>query len=359
MTNKIALITDTHWGVRNDSLAFLDNNKKFLEEIFFPMIDRLKIKTIVHLGDMLDRRKYVNFVTASRLRKDFIDPIVRRGIFLHHVAGNHDVYFKTTNEVNSVTELYHSVPSDSMKTYLRPEEVSFYGMKTLLVPWICPDNFNESEKALRNSQARFCMGHLEVSGFKMYRDSLESTGGLERSSLKRFDRVLSGHFHHSSEIGNVKYLGAHAEFTWSEYGDPRGFHVMDTQTGSLTFFENPFKMFKKVIYDDRDKSLEETLSSTSDTDGSVVKIIVKSKDNPLWFDTFVSKIEETNPVKILVVNDHLHADVDNNVDVSEAEDTITIIRKYLKSNNLELDRVDEIEQTMIDLYEEALSIEDE
>ena len=79
----------------------------------------------------------------------------------------------------------------------------------------------------------------------------------------------------------------------------------------------------------------------------------------MWFDTFVSKIEETNPVKILVVNDHLHADVDNNVDVSEAEDTITIIRKYLKSNNLELDRVDEIEQTMIDLYEEALSIEDE
>ena len=35
---KIALITDTHWGVRNDNVSFHDNSKKFLDDVFFPTL---------------------------------------------------------------------------------------------------------------------------------------------------------------------------------------------------------------------------------------------------------------------------------------------------------------------------------
>ena len=76
---KIALITDTHWGVRNDQLAFLDNNKKFLDDIFFPYLDSHSIDTVIHLGDLVDRRKYLNINTAKRLRDDFIGPLHARG----------------------------------------------------------------------------------------------------------------------------------------------------------------------------------------------------------------------------------------------------------------------------------------
>ena len=50
---KIALLNDTHFGARNDSLPFNDYFYKFWEEIFFPLIDKKGIDTIIHLGDTM------------------------------------------------------------------------------------------------------------------------------------------------------------------------------------------------------------------------------------------------------------------------------------------------------------------
>ena len=95
---KLVLITDTHWGVRGDNVAFLDNNKKFLDEVFFPYVDGNNISTVIHLGDLVDRRKYININTARRLRVDFLDKLKLRNLEIHLIAGNHDTYFKNTND---------------------------------------------------------------------------------------------------------------------------------------------------------------------------------------------------------------------------------------------------------------------
>ena len=105
---KIALLNDTHFGVRNDSEAFRKYQLKFYNEIFFPYMEENKIKTLVHLGDVVDRRKFINFQTASVFRKQFWDRLYEDQIDTHIIIGNHDTYFKNTNDVNAIENLYTS-----------------------------------------------------------------------------------------------------------------------------------------------------------------------------------------------------------------------------------------------------------
>ena len=70
---KIALVTDTHFGARNDNQNFSDYFYQFYDEVFFPKLIEENITTVVHLGDVMDRRKFVSYKTATDFRKKFLD----------------------------------------------------------------------------------------------------------------------------------------------------------------------------------------------------------------------------------------------------------------------------------------------
>jgi DNA repair exonuclease SbcCD nuclease subunit len=353
---KIAIITDTHWGVRNDHTAFMDNSKKFLDNVFFPRIEKDGIDTVLHLGDLVDRRKYINFNTARRLREDFLQPLTDRGLEVKMVAGNHDTYYKNTNEINALREIADHYPY--IKIFDKaPELVTFDNLPILLIPWICDENRKESFERIQSSGAPIAAGHLEISGFEMYRGSLVSHGD-DRSLFDRYDMVLSGHYHHRSSDGTVFYLGSHGEFTWSDYDDPRGFHILDTETRELTFIENPYRMFDKVWYDDVTPGKEPEGIDVSTLSGKIIKVIVTNKTNPYKFDMFINSIEKANPIDMQIVDDHLNLNIENDDDIiNEAESTINIFKSYIESMDVQnLDKT-KLEKTITELYNEALTIE--
>jgi 3',5'-cyclic AMP phosphodiesterase CpdA len=354
---KIALITDTHWGVRNDQIAFLDNNKKFLDDIFFPYLNTHSIDTIIHLGDLVDRRKYLNINTAKRLRTDFLDPIRNRNLDFHILVGNHDTYFKNTNSVNVLQELLVDKYPD-FKTYDEyAKVVEFDGTKIMMLPWICDENRDIVLQQIGSTNAQICMGHLELAGFEMYRGSPVSHGD-DRGLFGRFDMVLSGHYHHRSSSGNIFYLGSHAEFTWSDYDDPKGFHILDTETRELAFIENPYRMFRKLWYNDKNSTTEELLNRDwTKYSGAYVKLIVSNKDNPMNFDLFTTKLYEAAPLEVTIVEDHRNMDTISEADlVDEAQDTLTILSSYIKTIESNVDNND-LDKLMRSLYTEALNME--
>ena len=353
---KIALIADTHWGVRNDNIAFMDNSKKFLDEVFFPYLDNNDVRTVVHLGDLVDRRKYINMQTATRLRIDFLDKLANRGLDVHMIAGNHDTYFKNTNSINALHELVVGKYNFTIYDQL-PKEVEFDSATVLMLPWICDENRQLCLDKIRSTPAQIVMGHLELAGFEMYRGSIVSHGD-DRRLFDRFDMVLSGHYHHRSSDGSIHYLGSHAEFTWSDYDDRKGFHILDTETRNLTFIENPYTMFDKFWYDDTSLTSSPEMFDLNCWKGKIVKVIVQNKTDPYRFDKFIEEFEKVGVLEMQIVEDHLNLGVAEDEEIiNEAESTIGIFKKYIDQvNSANLDKV-RLEQTIVEIYQEAISLE--
>lgn len=353
---KVALLTDTHWGIRSDSEYFLNNIKEFLDKIFFPYIDKHKIKRIIHLGDIVDRQKYINFSTAKRLREDFLEPIVARGLEMDVILGNHDFYYKQVTGVSALKELLREYPG--IKTYYTTTESKIGTLPVLFVPWLCNENRAESINIIKETKAQVAFGHLELSGFEMHK-GVFNDGGDDPRIFQRFDVVCSGHFHHKSSYSNINYLGTPCQFTWSDHGDARGFHVFDSKTRGLTFVPNPHSAFEKIYYNDVGSDPQSFLESFDfeKLNNKYVKVIVQSKTNIPLFDIFSSKIEEQNPVDIQVVDDHLNLDLVSDTTIeTEAKDTLTIFREFIKQANTVVSS-EKLDNLIVSLYNEALATE--
>jgi len=349
---KIAIITDSHFGARNDNQNFNDFFYKFYENTFFPTLKEGGITTCVHMGDVVDRRKYISFKTASDFRKRFIGKFQEMDIDLHIIIGNHDTYYKNTNEVNSMEEL---VGSDRFSIYTDPTVVEFDGCLVQFIPWINANNYDESMDALKHSPAQILMGHLEVNGFEMHRGH-KSEGGWDKELFRRFDLCFSGHFHHKSDDGKIYYLGTPYEITWSDYNDPKGFHIFDTATRELERIVNPYTIHEKIFYDDTTTDyVKEDVSKYKD---KFVKLIVVNKKDLYQFDKFTDRLLQADAYEVKIIEDFSELDAGNVSDdiVENTEDTMTLLEKYIDQLDVTLSK-DRLKNTMRTLYAEAQDLE--
>lgn len=358
---KIVILTDQHFGVRNDSTAFYEYQAKFYREVVLPYIDANEIKVVWDGGDTFDRRKYINFHSLKAAKDMWFDPLRERNVKLYSIVGNHTAYYKNTNEVNTMELLFDDYPN--MTIVSEPNTYKFDELDVAFLPWICSGNYDTSMEFIKNTPAQILIGHLELAGFEMYKGVIGTDHGFDAKLFEKFDVVMSGHFHHKSTKGNINYLGAPYEMTWSDYNDPRGFHVFDTATRELTFIQNPFPMFHKVLYDDVGKTMEEVIEQDfSEFNNNFVKLIVRNKTNPYWFDIVVDKIEKAGVLDLQIVEDHLNLDLEDDNDiVNEAEDTLTIMRKFVAQYLPETEQTmaSDLNGLLTELYQEAVSMERE
>jgi len=348
---KVAIITDQHFGARNDSIAFLDFFQKFYDNTFFPIIDEQGIDTVLILGDTFDRRKYVNFYALQRAKEMFFDELSARGITVHMLAGNHDTYYKNTNDVNS--------PDLLLREYLninvidKPTTIQVDDVPICMMPWICPDNYQESIDTLNTTTAELCMGHFEISGFAMYR-GMESHDGMDKSLFDKFDLVFSGHYHHRSNDKHIHYLGTPYELTWQDFNDPRGFHLFDLSTRELQFIENPYTMFSRIEYNDREQDPIDL--DTIDLANKYVKLVIVNKTDFYKFDKFIAKLYNKGCHEIKVIEDLSEFEEGEIGEEINLEDTLSVLSHYIDSIETDVDK-EQVKTFMRTLYTEAVNIE--
>lgn len=349
---KIAILNDTHAGCRNSSDIFMDYQERFYSEIFFPYLLENDIKHILHLGDYYDNRKTINFKALHHNRKIFLEPMRKHGITMDIIPGNHDVYYKNTNELNALKELQGHYMNE-VNLVMKPTVMSYDGTDIALIPWINPENEEETLKFLAKCKADIVGAHLELKGFEMSK-GMPCQEGMDKKHFDRFEMVLTGHFHAKSTQENIYYLGSQMEFFWNDCNDAKYFHILDTETREIEPIRNPITIYEKIYYD------HEKLNKFQDLaylDNKFVKVIVTNKGDPYEFERFIDRVQSQKIHELKIAEDFaefLGSNVeDENVSV---EDTETLVFNYIDAVNTDLDK-NRIKEEVSHLMKEAQTME--
>jgi hypothetical protein len=335
------VISDQHFGLSSDSEIFHDNFEKFYKDIFFPTLLERKIKKVYHLGDVFHQRKKTNTSTLKKAREYFFDPLAKHGIDISIIIGNHDAYFKESNDVNSPSLTLDSY--DNVKVYSECAEED----NIALLPWINKSNAQECFNFIKNTKCNILFGHLELKGFKFDKNRT-AEHGMSPKYFNRFDKVLSGHYHTRSKKDNIEYIGAPTQHTWIDDNDKKGFYIFDTKSTEMEYIENPHNLYYSFKYKE-DLNFDKIVENSTNR---FVKVFTDEIKDQKKYNELISRVNE-------VAHDIKNSDAkmylldEENVENIKYEDTADIIKKYI----LDLDDIDNkaVYDTMMEFYNEALT----
>ena len=343
---RVAIITDTHYGARKGSKHLHDHFELFYKNVFFPALEEHGVEAVIHMGDAFDSRKSIDYQSLEWSKRVVFDPLKKYDV--HMIIGNHDTYYKNTNEVNSPELLLQTY--SNIKTYSQPTEVNVGGLDILFLPWINQGNEELSLNTIKKTSCRCAMGHLELQGFRVNRQIIMEHG-LDSKLFEKFDHVFSGHYHTRSSDGRISYLGNPYEMYWTDVNDTRGFHIFDTETLTLTPINNPYKLFYNIYYEDTNYKL----FNATEYENKIVKVIVRKKTNPKDFERFIDKLH-TVGIQDLKIVENFDVHESEEFDIDEEESTISILNRYIDESEFEFDK-NVIKGIFQDLYRQACEVE--
>jgi DNA repair exonuclease SbcCD nuclease subunit len=344
---KVAILTDTHYGARKGSKYLHDYFELFYKNVFFPALKEHGVEAVIHMGDAFDSRKSIDYQSLEWAKRVVFEPL--RDYDVHMIIGNHDCYYKNTNNVNSPSLLLQTYPN--IRTYSSPQTVKVGGLDIMMVPWICSENYDETLKQIKKTKAKIAMGHLELQGFRVNRNLVMEDHGLEANIFSNFTKVFSGHYHTRSDNGTVFYLGNPYEMYWTDVNDTRGFHIFDTETLEHTPINNPYKLFYNIYYDDTPYQLFDI----TEYENKIVKVIVRKKSKPKDFEKFIDKLY-TAGIQDLKIVENFEIQENEDFEIDEEENTMSILNRYIDEAEFEFDK-NVIKGIFQDLYRQACEVE--
>jgi len=258
-TRKI-IINDTHFGVKNNSIKFLESQKKLFSELCDYMRDCDTDRfDLIHLGDIFDSRSTLSMQVMYEVKEilwrlNFVlkkrNP-QNRFIF---VAGNHDFFSPNSDEVNSLDTILKEILPDAQIV----DKYCWRDGDDLYIPWYQmndPEKFNLIKKINAFDGVQRVFTHCDCKDFQ--------------NKIPAGFNIYSGHIHQYHEYTNLvsennKLINLATPYSL-DFGDSndnkKGFWVLDGN--KLTLHENKdsikFRTFiNEQIFDipDLDDSIE-------------------------------------------------------------------------------------------------------
>lgn len=344
---KIGVITDTHWTFKKSSKHIHDYFELFYRDIFFPTLEKYNINTVIHMGDAFDNRKSIDFWGLDWTRRIVLDPLSKYDV--HMIIGNHDIFLRNSTQINSPNLLLKDYPN--IKVYFEPTNTKIHDLDVTFIPWICDDNYNQTNKIIQNSRAKVVFGHLELQGFNVNRNLVMDDHGMNPKIFDKFDRVYSGHYHTRSNNGKIFYLGNPYEMFWNDINDLRGFTIFDIVTLTHTPINNPYKLFYNIYYEDTPYQT----FNVSEYKDKIVKVIVRKKSSQKNFEKFIHKLYDVG-VNDLKIIENFNIIGDEDFKVFEEENTLGILNRYIDDSEFQYDKT-VLKNVFQNLYKQTSQLE--
>lgn len=320
---RIFLLSDLHFGVRGNSLEWLNNQLYFFEEFYFPFLkENVKEGDIFFmLGDWFDNRQLLDINIMNKA----IDIIFKISQIMpvYLMTGNHDIYKKHDTDVNSLAA-FRFIPNVTI--FEDPVIVTNGKSNILVLPWIGDKEKEEKYAKANVKKAKYIFAHTDLQGFK-YDNGRNIVKGADLLGVKGYKKIFSGHIHKRQEHSHVYYIGSPYHTKRGDIGNKKAVYVFDPDNNKVEEFENNLSsVFQRIKLEDlMEWTLEYTKSILSN---NYTDIIVPDKYIHLFNLTkFIELLEGCPYKKVETVGEKVKIDDDfvGIIDGEDIKDILTLL----------------------------------
>lgn len=245
---KICLVGDTHLGLGfpNKTDHWFKVHQEYFQDFLLPLLKKelTKDDIIVHLGDLFDNRSVVP-INILNYAQNLLEEMAQI-CPVHIIIGNHDLYTKATNDVNTV-KLYKYIPN--ITVYEEPTKIDFMGKSILMLPWV-EKRKNQIEILKQFSGCDYLFCHSDLNGAKMHLTSVahKNHDKIDVEEFSGYKGVYSGHIHINQVNKNFTFVGNLFEMDRNDLGNQKGIFILDVIEGSERFVPNLVSPKYKKVY---------------------------------------------------------------------------------------------------------------
>ena len=262
---KILLVGDTHLGLGypNSVDKWFKVHQEYFQDFLLPLLKKelTKDDIIVHLGDLFDNRSVIP-INILNYAQNILEEMAQI-CPVHVIIGNHDLYTKSTNDVNTV-KLYKYIPN--ITVYEEPSKIEFMGRIILMLPWV-EKRKDQIEILKKFSGCDYLFCHSDLNGAKMHLTSVahKNNDKIDVEEFSGYKKVFSGHIHINQVSKNFTFVGNLFEMDRNDLGNQKGIFIIDVIDGNERFIHNTVSPKYKKVYIRREEDIE-SLDSVSTKD---------------------------------------------------------------------------------------------
>lgn len=330
---KVAIFSDLHLGLYGNSEQWHEIALNWADWIVEDL-KKNKIKDIFFLGDFFHNRSEISVQTihvASLILEKF------RDFNMIMIVGNHDAYYKNRSDIHSLALMS---AHDNITIVDELLEIEAFDKKLLFVPW---------NTDLPDRQFDYIFGHFEVLTFKMNNYKVCDHGIMASDLLVRSPRTYSGHFHTKStklyKEGFISYIGNTFHHDFNDYGDEKGYYILDLEDDTNTFCPNKVSPKFQKILASKIKQYDKTHFKNN-----VVKLIVDTDLDEKTVSKIQTYISKFKPFQFYTE----YGTQSQSVDDSDELDSVELfdqIKEFLGNLKLDDKKSKRVEAKLKELYD--------